>query len=131
MNTKVMHEVLAASQAGKLTFGQVVERLLKIGVESYFVDFARAEEIFYMPEGETHVEKMTVTIPAIASQFSSEGIVAAIRAAQADAIRYPEFVRRATAAGVIAYWAFLTGRNVTHSGRKGEIHVERFPSPKT
>jgi uncharacterized protein YbcV (DUF1398 family) len=41
MNTKVMRNVLAGSQAGKLTFGEVASRLLEVGVESYFVDFLR------------------------------------------------------------------------------------------
>ncbi|HTU42054.1 MAG TPA: hypothetical protein VMF10_10105 [Candidatus Aquilonibacter sp.] len=130
MDTKVMRAVLAESQAGKLTFGEVVRRLVEVGVESYFVDFARRDETFYMPDGETYAEKMTVPVPAIANEFSTEGIVAAIRAAQADTIRYPEFVKRATAAGVIGYWAFLSGRNVTYIGRRGETHVERFPPAK-
>ncbi len=127
MNREVMHEVLAESQAGKVTFGEVVRRLLEVGVESYFVDLAKGEETFYMPDGETHVEKITLPASTIASDFSSSGIVSAIRAAQADTIRYPEFVKRAAAAGVIGYWVFLTGRNVTYFGRKGELHVERFP----
>ena len=57
-------------------------------------------------------------------------MIAAIRAAQADKIRYPEFMKRSAAAGVIAYWAFLTGRKVIYFGRKGEFHVEDFPGAK-
>jgi uncharacterized protein YbcV (DUF1398 family) len=49
------------------------------------------------------------------------------RGAQQDAIRYPEFVRRSRAAGVIGYWAFLTGRKVIYFGRQGEQHIENFP----
>jgi uncharacterized protein YbcV (DUF1398 family) len=54
-------------------------------------------------------------------------LVAAIREAQADTIPYPEFIKRSTAAGVIGYWAFLTGRKVIYFGRKGETHTEEFP----
>jgi uncharacterized protein YbcV (DUF1398 family) len=54
-------------------------------------------------------------------------VVAAIRAAQRDEIRYPEFIKRSRAAGVVAYWAFLTGRQVCYFGRQGECHVEKFP----
>jgi uncharacterized protein YbcV (DUF1398 family) len=129
MNTDVMHEVLAESQGGKLTFAEVVQRLSQVGVESYFADLAKGEETFYMPDGKTHVEKMTLPSVATAEEFSLSGIVSAIRAAQADTIRYPEFVKRAAAAGVIGYWAFLTGKNVTYIGRKGELHVEQFPRP--
>jgi uncharacterized protein YbcV (DUF1398 family) len=125
-----MYEVLAQSQAGELIFPEVVRRLLDAGVESYFADLARGAETFYTARGETHIEKMMLPPQAIAEEFSSEGIVSAIRAAQADAIRYPEFVKRATAAGVIGYWAFLTGKRVIYFGRKGEFHVEEFPRPK-
>jgi hypothetical protein len=34
------------------------------------------------------------------------------------------------AAGITAFWVFLTGRKVIYFGRKGEIHVEEFPRPK-
>jgi hypothetical protein len=36
-------------------------------------------------------------------------------------------VRRSRAAGVIAYWAFLTCGTVVYFGRQGEQHVETFP----
>ena len=130
MNTNEMHLVTAESQAGKMTFPEVVGRLLTIGVESYFVDFAAGTETLYMTNGETHVEAMSLQREPIAGEFSSTGIVAAIRGAQEDTIRYPEFVKRSTAAGVIAYWAFLTGKKVVYFGRKGEIHVEEFPRGK-
>jgi hypothetical protein len=44
-----------------------------------------------MRDGKTHVEKMTLLGP-IAEDFSSSELVAAIRGAQTDTIRYPEFV---------------------------------------
>jgi hypothetical protein len=40
VNTNLMHEVLAESQAGKLIFPKLVRRLLEAGVESYFCDLA-------------------------------------------------------------------------------------------
>jgi uncharacterized protein YbcV (DUF1398 family) len=131
MNTDVMHEVLAESQAGKLTFPEVVRRLLEVGVESYFCDLASGHETFYMPDGQTHVEKMSLPLAAIAADYSSTGLLAAIRGAQADTIRYPEFMKRSAAAGVIAYWSFLTGKKVIYFGRKGESHVEEFPRSKS
>jgi uncharacterized protein YbcV (DUF1398 family) len=73
---------------------------------------------------------MILKLDAVAEEFSSSETVAAIRAAQADTIRYPEFVKRSTAAGVIGYWAFLTGKRVIYFGRKGQSHVEEFPKPK-
>ena len=127
MNTDVIHQVLAESQAGKLVFPEVVRRLTEVNVESYFCDLAAGTETFYATSGQTHVEKMTLPMLPVAEQFSSSGIIAAIRAAQTDAIRYPEFMRRSAEAGVIGYWAFLAGKKVIYFGRKGEFHVEEFP----
>jgi hypothetical protein len=58
-----------------------------------------------MTDGSTHAEKMVLPLTPIAKEFSSADVVAAIRGAQADTIRYPEFMKR-SAAAVIAYWAF-------------------------
>lgn len=131
MDTTVMHQVLAESQAGNLVFPEVVRRLLEVGVESYFCDLAVGEETFYMTDGKTHAEKMTLPILAIAEQFNASAVIAAIRDAQTDTIRYPEFMKRSAAAGVIGYWAFLAGRKVIYFGRKGEFHVEEFPRAKS
>jgi uncharacterized protein YbcV (DUF1398 family) len=131
MRTSIIHDVLSESQAGKLIFPEVVRRLLEAGVESYFCDLAAGKESFYLSDGTTHEETMTLAKGAIAQEFSSSGIIAAIRGAQTDNIRYPEFVRQATQAGVIAYWAFLTGKKVIYFGRKGEMHVEEFPGAKS
>ena len=130
MNTKVMHEVMTETQAGKLIFPEVVRRLIGIGVESYFVDLATGNETFYMSDGTTHREAMTLALDPVAEEFTSSELVAAIRGAQADTIRYPEFMKRSAAAGVVAYWSFLTGRKVIYFGRKGEFHVEEFLQAK-
>jgi uncharacterized protein YbcV (DUF1398 family) len=130
MNTQAIHEVTIETQEGKMTFPQAVRRLLEVGVESYFVDLAAGRKTYYLADGGTHAEPMILKLDAVAEEFSSSETVAAIRAAQADTIRYPEFVKRSTAAGVIGYWAFLTGKRVIYFGRKGQSHVEEFPKPK-
>ncbi len=130
MNGQAIREILAETHAGKLIFPEVVGRMLAAGVESYFVDVPRAEDIVYLRDGTTLVVKMHLPMDAVAEEFSETGIVAAIRAAQRDEIRYPEFMRQACAAGVVAYWAFLTGKKVIYFGRKGGFHVENFPDAK-
>jgi len=130
MNLLEIHEVMTKTQAGEMIFPDVVARLSAAGVESYFCDLAAAQETVYGLAGETHIAAMTLSGGAVAETYSAEGIVAAIRGAQADRVRYPEFVTLARAAGVTAYWAFLTGRQVIYFGRKGEMHVERFPDGK-
>ena len=92
-----------------MVFPEVVRRLTEVGVESYFVDFSDGKESFYASDGGSYTEKMNLPRDRVAEEFSSAGIVAAIRGAQADTIRYPEFVKQSIAAGVIAYWAFLAG----------------------
>jgi uncharacterized protein YbcV (DUF1398 family) len=127
MNPTIIHETLAASEAGQRTFPEVVKSLLEVGVESYFIDLARGSATYYLTTGETHIEPLTHTTNPIAEDFSPSALIAAIRGAQADTIRYPEFLKQSTAAGTIAYWAFLTGKKVIYFGRKGEFHIEEFP----
>jgi uncharacterized protein YbcV (DUF1398 family) len=130
INTNVIREVLAESQAWDLTFPWGRKRHLEAGVESYFGNAVKGEDTFYMLDGETHVEKISPSLEQVAEEVSSPRTVSAIRAAQADTIRYPEFMKRAAAAGVIGYWAFLTGKKVIYFGRKGKFQVEEFPVPK-
>jgi len=116
MNTQAMHEASIATQEGRMTFPQVVGKLLEIGVESYQVDFAAGRKTYYLADGQTYSEPMILKLEPISPQ--------------ADTVRYPEFVKRSTAAGVIGYWAFLTGKQVAYFGRNGETHVEYFPGAK-
>ena len=127
MNTTEIQSIMKETQEGRMIFPDVVRRLLALGVESYFVDFAVGRETFYASNGETHTEPMKLALGPVAAEFSHAGLVAAIRGAQADTIRYPEFVERSTNAGVTGYWAFLTGKKVVYFGRKGESHTEEFP----
>ena len=114
-----------------MTFPQVVGRLLELGIESYCVDFAAGRKTYYAANGETTTEAMILKLDPVAEEFAAADLVAAIRGAQADTVRYPEFVKRSTAAGVIGYWAFLTGKQVVYFGRKGEMHIEKFPGAKS
>ena len=127
MNTTEIQSIMTQTQEGKMIFPEVVRRLLALGVESYFVDLAAGKETFYAADGETHTEPMKLKPGPVAAEFSPSGLLAAIRGAQADTIRYPEFVKRSTDAGVAGYWAFLTGKKVVYFGRKGESHMEEFP----
>jgi uncharacterized protein YbcV (DUF1398 family) len=127
MSRQAIQELALATQQGKMTFPQVVMGLLKAGVESYFVDFAEKKKTHYLADGSTHTVPMFLDPGPIAAEFSSAALVTAIRGAQADTVRYPEFVKLSAAAGVIGYWAFLTGKRVIYFGRKGEQHIEEFP----
>jgi uncharacterized protein YbcV (DUF1398 family) len=130
MSKQAIHELATATQQGKMTFPQVVKGLLEAGVESYLVDFATKQKTHYLANGTTHTVPLILDPGPIAEDFNGAELVAAIRGAQADTVRYPEFVKRSTTAGVIGYWAFLTGKRVTYFGRKGEQHIEEFPKPR-
>jgi uncharacterized protein YbcV (DUF1398 family) len=130
MSKQIIIELALATQQGKMTFPQVVQGLLEVGVESYLVDFAAKQKTHYLTDGTTYVVPMVLDPGPIAAEFNGDDLVAAIRGAQADTVRYPEFVKRSSAAGVIGYWAFLTGKRVTYFGRKGEQHIEEFPKPQ-
>ncbi|MDE3199945.1 MAG: DUF1398 family protein [Acidobacteriota bacterium] len=124
---EAIREVLRETHAGRKTFPEVVGTMLGAGVESYFVDLRRKEDVVYLGDDAVLTEPLDLEFGPVAATFSKQEIVAAIRAAQKDEVRYPEFMRRAAAAGVTAYWALLTGKRVIYFGRNGEMHVECFP----
>ena len=66
-------------------------------------------------------------LPAVAAEFSTEGIRADILDSQRNAQHYRDFTQRAMEAGVQGYFAFLRGKRVTYFGRQGDQHVEWFP----
>ncbi len=127
MNTELLHKTLAGSLAGRVAFPEVVGTMIAEGVESYRADLVRMEEIFYAPDGETHVEKIDFPAKPIGEEFVVAGLIAAIRDSQAGRCRYPEFLTRAMAAGTTSYVVFLNGKKVIYFGRKGEFHIEEFP----
>ncbi len=102
MSKQVIQELAMATQQGKLTFPQVVQGLLEVGVESYRVDFATQEKTHYLLDGTTCTVPMILDPGPIATEFSSADLVTAIRGAQADTVRYPEFVARSTPRGSLA-----------------------------
>jgi uncharacterized protein YbcV (DUF1398 family) len=126
MSKQLIHELAIATQQRNATFPQVVKGLLENGVESYLVDFAAKQKTHYLADGTTYTVPMILDPGPIAAEFNGAELVAAIRGAQADTVRYPEFVKRSTTAGVIGYWAFLTVKRVIYFGRKGEEHIEDF-----
>jgi uncharacterized protein YbcV (DUF1398 family) len=130
MNTEVIHNALAGSLAGTLTFPEVVQALLGVGVESYRADLVLREKTTYMPGGQTHREPMDIPVTHPAAEFSTEGVVTAIRAIQAKQIQYREFLDRILAAGTTDYAVYLNGKRAIYFGRKGEFHVEEFPRAK-
>lgn len=128
LNASVILECNRLAFLDQMTFPQSLAELGKIGVERYFADLVRMEKIHYSACGDSLAEPMPLTdAPEIADQFSSEAVVAALRASQQKKIDYPQFLRQIMSAGCVMYWVFLTGRKAIYLGRTGEFHVENFP----
>ena len=110
MNTQAMHEVTIETQAGKMTFPQVVRRLLEIDVESYFVDLAAGRKTYYLRDGETYTEPMTLSLDPIAGKFSSSRLVAALARR-----RLMRFAIRSSSSGRRQPVSSATGRSLPAS----------------
>lgn len=126
--TKQRIEQLAQkSNAGLFTFPEVIGELIKSDVESYFADYRRMEITYYTRQDNACTIAMPEMKVEIASTFNPAELQAAIRAAQRDEIRYPEFKKRSMAAGCVGYFVWIAGKQVNYFGRLGELHVEKFP----
>lgn len=123
----VIESTFDASNNGAIHFGQVIEALSRIGVESYQVDYRAGRSSYVLPGDETVDLAFGRPEHAIAEAFDAEAVRAAIRGAQQGKVMYPEFKHLTQTAGCIGYTVWIAGRHVVYYGRKGETHVERFP----
>lgn len=127
-------KVLKAARAtltGSMPFPEIVASLIGDGVEYYFVDYVSRSFTFYSAEGAVaHAPLLLMDLPAIATDFDSIALRAAIVDSQQHGQKFPDFSKRAVAAGVQGYFAFLRGQRVTYLGRQGDQHTEWFPGVK-
>jgi uncharacterized protein YbcV (DUF1398 family) len=123
----VLEDCTAGSDAGRLTFPQVLGALAAVGIERYHADLCRAEKTYYRPDGGSHVVPAAPLAVVPASAFSADAVEAAIRAVQAGTIPYKEFCERIAAAGCVGYLVSLAGRRAVYFGRGADSHVEPFP----
>lgn len=128
MNTELVLDAARATLAGTAPFPEIVAQLLAAGVEYYHVDYVGLRKTFYGPAGDVAVTPITYDdLPPVADAFDAPALRAAILDSQRNGQKYRDFSRRATAAGVQGYFAFLRGRRVTYWGRNGDQHTEWFP----
>jgi uncharacterized protein YbcV (DUF1398 family) len=126
----IVESCSADSDAERVSFGEVVRRLMEAGVERYHADLERDEKTYYMPDGSSHVVANAAIAGSKAAQFSADGVEASVRAIQGDSIKYREFCSRIAAAGCVGYFVSLAGRRAVYYGRTGESHVEYFPGSR-
>jgi uncharacterized protein YbcV (DUF1398 family) len=124
---QVIARCAAGSQAGTLSFGEVVAALSTVGVEAYFADYRAKATTYYLPTGDARSLTLSAPEVAIGQAFDAEALQEAIRGSQRGELKYPEFKRRSMAAGCVGYVVWIAGRQVTYFGRRGEQHREPFP----
>lgn len=128
MNTQWIAEAARDTLAGAAPFPEIVAKLVQAGVEFYHVDYLCMRKTLYGPDGAAAVTPITYEdMPPVAAELDVATLRAAILDSQRHGQKYREFSRRAMAAGVQGYFAFLRGQRVTYLGRSGDQHVEWFP----
>ncbi len=130
MDSEIARLVEACTEMSKGATGkfpEIVGRLTRAGVERYHADLRRGEKTYYLPDGESHVTKSETVSGPFAQAFDPAAVAAAVRASQADAIDYSQFLSRIAAAGCVAYTVSLAGRRAHYTGRGAEHYTEYFP----
>jgi uncharacterized protein YbcV (DUF1398 family) len=126
----VLLECTKASDEERVTFPEVVKKLIGAGVERYHADLLRSEKIYYLPNGESEAVPCHTVDVVPPQEFSAQGVDAAVRAIQAGKIQYKAFCERVAAAGCVGYFVSMAGKRAIYYGRTGDSHVERFPGAK-
>jgi len=126
----IIVECTRASDEERITFPEVVGKLVGAGVERYHADLLRGERTYYLPNGESEVVKGHAVSVAPAQEFSGAAVDAALKSIQAGKIQYRAFCARIAEAGCVGYMVSLAGQRAVYYGRKGDTHVEWFPGAK-
>ncbi len=128
MNTDIISKAARATLDGTLAFPEIVGLLLSTGVEYYHVDYVGRRKTFYGATGDAVVTPIPFEdLPAVADDLDVAALKADIVDSQQHGQSFRAFSRRAMAAGVLGYYAFLRGQRVTYFGRQGDLHTEWFP----
>ena len=102
-NTKaVIEDCAKQSHDGLLTFPEVLGRLVGVGVQSYFVDYRLASTTYYLNSHQAYQIPTEMPALPIPHSFNKIEVVSAIRGAQSDLVRYPEFFKANNASRM--YW---------------------------
>ncbi len=127
---ELVRDITKASDEQRITFPDVVRRLMEVGVERYHADMSAGTKTYYMPDGTSEITQSTHG-GAIADVFSAEGVEKAVRASQRGEIGYGTFCERIAAAGCVGYFVSLAGRRAVYYGRTIDTHVEWFPGAQS
>ena len=122
-----IQSVFTKSNTGEIHFGDVIQQLIAIGIESYFVDYRCGETTYYFPNGKFIRHSFKAEITEITLHFDLQKIKQAIAGAQSGQVMYPQFKELTYLAGCIGYFVWIKGKHVQYLGRLGEAHTEKLP----
>lgn len=126
MNYEIANECATLSDQEKITFPEIVQRLMKADIELYYADLLQSNKTFYSGDT-THTVKCLKKHDKVSPSFNLDGVVKAIKQIQFGEIKYQEFVKKIMDSGILCYMVFITGRKAIYFGRNGEQHIEHFP----
>lgn len=128
MNHDLLQKTVSASFSGEMIFPEILALLARDGIEWYSANLLIGATTHYASDGSWHSTRWADwKTPAIAQDFDGTQVLAAIRASQKGEHRYPEFLQKIAAAGVVYYTVHLQGRKAIYFGRHGDSYTEPFP----
>ena len=113
---------------GSINFPTAINILMEHDVEAYHVDLIRQEKTFFLANGQSHRENFILPLLEIQLAFNHDGVIQAIKDAQASKGTYIEFLQQIAHAGSNYYIVYISRKKVIYFGRKGDFHIENFPN---
>jgi len=123
-----IQQCVHGSLTGEMTFPQIIQQLMELGVERYHADYSRQENTYYLTTGESVVVASPHPTGETGMAFAKDDIASAVRQSQQGEHTYLDFVRKTMSAGCVGYFVQITGRKAIYFGRDGDSHIELFPS---
>ncbi len=125
----IAQSCLDAAHDGRLSFPEIVGKLIAAGFEGYSVDYRRDTQTYYLPDSDSVMLDMPSSACAVAGTFDTDGVAKLVRWAQVNGpdYTYTAFCERVKSAGCAGYLVSFLGRRVVYFGRTAETHVEHFP----
>lgn len=130
MDKNILNETKELSLAGKITFPEVVKRMVDNNIERYIADLVGLKITYLNYKGEPHESVLKIDATKISQEFNAAEVKNAITESQQRKIDYQTFLKRIMEAGCTHYEVFIVGKKAIYFGRDGSHHVEVFPSAK-
>jgi len=127
--TAIAESCLKAAYDGDLSFPEIIGALLDAGFEGYSVDYRRARQTYYLPDGDAIELALPHSEGSVAPAFDDERVAALVRWAQANGpdYSYSAFSEQVKAADCAGYLVSFPGHRVVYYGRTAETRLELIP----